>query len=75
MIKLWQMDLKGINWVQKDKIRSNNFERSLLGYTIQKSGHMVLNGVNLRSTMIKLGQMVLKGLNLHTQYKNLIIWS
>ena len=31
MIKLCQMDLKGINWVQKDKVRSNNYERSPLG--------------------------------------------
>ena len=31
MIKLGQMVLKGVNWVHKDKIRSNVLERSNLG--------------------------------------------
>ena len=31
MIKLGQMVLKGVNWVHKDKIRSNGLERSHLG--------------------------------------------
>ena len=28
MIKLGQMDLKGVNWIHNDKIRSNGLERS-----------------------------------------------
>ena len=28
MIKLGQMVLKGVNWVQNDKFRSNGLERS-----------------------------------------------
>ena len=39
------MILKGINWVHNDKIRSNGLERSQLGNTMQKSGHMALKGV------------------------------
>ena len=31
MIKLGQMVLKGVNWVQNAKIRSNGLERSQLG--------------------------------------------
>ena len=59
--KFGQMVLKGVNLVHNDKIRSNGLERSnfctqcknqikwswkeSIGYTIQKSGHMVLKGV------------------------------
>ena len=31
MIKLGQMVLKGVNWVNNDKIRSNGLERSQFG--------------------------------------------
>ena len=65
--------MKGVNWVHNDKIRSNGLERSQLGtqwsngqksfgYTIEKSGHMVLKGV-IGYTMEKSGHMVLKGVN------------
>ena len=61
MIKLCQMVLEGMNWVQKDKIRSNNFERSPLG-TQYKSQVIWSLMESIGSTIIKLGQMVLKGL-------------
>ena len=47
MIKLDQMVLKAVNWVQSDKIRSNGLESSQLGtqYKIRSYGlersHMV----------------------------------
>ena len=41
MIKLCQMDLKEINWVQNDKIRSNNFERSALGTQYKYRGYLL----------------------------------
>ena len=40
------MVLKGVNWVHNDKIRSNVLGKESIGYTIQKSGHMVFKGVN-----------------------------
>ena len=40
------MVLKGVNWVQNDKIRSTGVERSKLDAQCIKSGHMVLKGVN-----------------------------
>ena len=39
------MVLKGVNWVHKDKIRSNGLERSQYVYTMTKLGQMVLKGV------------------------------
>ena len=67
------------NSVHNDKIGSNGLERMSIGYTMIKSGQMVLKGVNrvhndkiqvkwswkesIGYTMIKLGQMVLKGVN------------
>ena len=78
MIKLGQMVLKGVNLVHNDKIRSYGLERCNLdiqcrnqliwsgmesiGYTIQKSGHMVLKAVNCIHN-IKSGHMVLKAVN------------
>ena len=41
MIKLGQMVLKGVNWVDNAKIRSYGLERGQLD-TIQNSGQMVL---------------------------------
>ena len=49
MQKSGHMVLKGVNWVNwvhNDKIRSNGLERSQLGYTMEKSGYMVLRTVN-----------------------------
>ena len=46
MIKLGQMVFKGVSWVENTKIKSNGVERSQFGYTMHKSGHMVLKGVN-----------------------------
>ena len=40
------MVLKGVNWVPKDKIRSNGCERSYLGTQWINLGQMVLKGVN-----------------------------
>ena len=37
MIKLGQMALKVVNWVHKDKIRSNGLERSQLGTQYQEN--------------------------------------
>ena len=45
MISLGQMVLKGVNWVHNNKTRSNGLQRSPIGYTMQKSGHIVLKGV------------------------------
>ena len=68
MIKSGHMVLKVVNWVYNDKIRSNGLERSQFGYTMQKSDHMVLKGVN-GHTMIKTGHMVLKGVIGYTMIK------
>ena len=88
------MVLKQVNLVHNTKIRSNGLERSQLGpqckkqvispsketigYTMPKSGHMVMKGINyvhndkfsqmgLKEVSWvhndKLGQMVLKGVN------------
>ena len=46
MIKLGQMVLKGVNWVQNAKIRSYGLEMSQFVHRMQKSGQMVLKGVN-----------------------------
>ena len=72
------MVLKGVNWVHNDKIGANGLERSQLGrqcknlviwsgkesigYTMIKSGQMVLKAVNwVQSDKIR--QMVLKVVN------------
>ena len=39
------MVLKGVSWVQNDKIKSNGFERSQLGIQCKKS-YLVLKGVS-----------------------------
>ena len=47
MVKLGQIVLKGVNWVN-DKIRSNSLERSQLSiHTMIKSHQIVLKRVNL----------------------------
>ena len=72
----------------KDDVKWSSKES--IGYTIQKSGHMVLKGVSWVHND-KLGQIVLKGINwvhnakirsyclersqLGTQYKNQVKWS
>ena len=74
------MVLKGVYWVHNDKIWSNGLERSNLctqcknqikwswkesiGYTIQKSGHMVLKGL-----------IWFEMSNLGTQNKHQVKWS
>ena len=45
MIKLGKKILKGVNWVQNDKIRSTGIERSKLNTQCKKSGHRVLKAV------------------------------
>ena len=68
MIKLGQMVLKAVNWVQSDKIRSNGLESSQLGthtkirsYGLERS-HMVWKEWFGYTTQTS-GQMVLKGVN------------
>ena len=71
------MVLKGVNWVQNDKIGSNGLERSQLATQCKNQviwsskesivytmvlGQMVLKGVNWVH-IIKLGQRVSKGVN------------
>ena len=68
------MVLKGVNWVQNAKIRSNGLEMSQFGYRMQKSGQMVLKGVNwvhidkIRSNGLERSQ-------LGTECTNQVIWS
>ena len=40
------MVFKGVNWVDNDKIRSYDLERSQFGTQYRERGHMVLKGVN-----------------------------
>ena len=56
MVKSSQMVLKGVNWVQNDKIGANDLERSakISSYGLER---------NQLDTIQKLGQMVLKGVN------------
>ena len=78
------MVLKGVNWVwekqtmvkgklHSDK-RSNGLERSQLGTQWQKSGHMVLKGVNCVHNG-KIRSYGLERSQLGTQCKNQVIWS
>ena len=62
MMKLGQMVLKGVNWVDNDKIRSNGLERSQLG-TEYKNEVKWSWKESIGYTMIKLGQMVLNEFN------------
>ena len=48
MIKLGQMVLKRVNWVHKDKIRSNGLERSQLGTQYQEN-----HGLGSRNEVLK----------------------
>ena len=77
MIKFGQMVLKGVNWVQNDKIRSYGLERGNLCTQCKKSDQMVLKGVNwVNNTKIWSNGLERSQLSkLGTQCKNQFIWS
>ena len=68
MIKLGQMVLKGVNWVHKDKIRSNGLERSQLGTQYQEN-----HGLGSKNEVLK-NQFSLK-LKSHTESAKTWIWA
>ena len=83
-LKLGQMVLKGVNWVDNNKIRSTGVERSKLGtqyknqvvwslkesigFTMIKFGSYGLERSQLGTQWQKSGHMVLKGVNYGTQW-------
>ena len=74
MTKFGQMVLKGVNWVQNDKIRSYGLERGNLCTQCKKSDQMVLKGVDwVNNTKIK--SYGLERSQFATKFKNLVKWS
>ena len=68
MIKLGQMVLKEVNWVHKDKIRSNGLERSQLSTQYQEN-----HGLGSKNEVLK-NQFSLK-LKSHTESAKTWIWA
>ena len=67
MIKLGQMVLKGVNWIHKDKIRSNGLERNQLGTQYQEN-----HGLGSKNEVLK-NQFSFK-LKSHTESaKNMVL--